>query len=260
MCSSSLFPLCSNWRTDCDEMDVHSDHLPITFNIKAVWSSSKIERQKIETWNLKSNKWEQFRRVLANRLEEWRNNIPQWLSNDPQQLNIAVEQWTDCITGFAKITIGIRTKAQESAPIEKAFRRNRTEENYKNYKQAASLLKRKLRQEKQEHMIKSIQNLQEGNSRQLFSQFRSMNSNKITVIPSIICPGTNSIAKTNSEKAELFVSWFSQPPQPPGYSDEIEDHYQLVEDDITSAVEMTRERELNDWTDIIIDPHQCHIT
>ncbi|ETO08966.1 reverse transcriptase, partial [Reticulomyxa filosa] len=52
LCSHSLLPLCSNWRTDDYHLDVDSDHLPITFNILAPWSQSRIERQKIETWNL----------------------------------------------------------------------------------------------------------------------------------------------------------------------------------------------------------------
>ncbi|ETO02439.1 hypothetical protein RFI_34992, partial [Reticulomyxa filosa] len=55
---------------------------------------------------------------------------------------------------------------------------NRTNINYWKYKKAMSELKRKLKQEKQEFMIKSIRSLQEGNTKQLFSQFRSMNSNK----------------------------------------------------------------------------------
>ncbi|ETO36248.1 hypothetical protein RFI_00814, partial [Reticulomyxa filosa] len=33
------------------------NHLQITFNIKTTWSSLRIERQKIETWNLRSSKW-----------------------------------------------------------------------------------------------------------------------------------------------------------------------------------------------------------
>ena len=55
LCSSSLIGLCSNWRTDDDELDVHSDHLPITFNIAAQWSPQNIKRQKVVAWNLSSN-------------------------------------------------------------------------------------------------------------------------------------------------------------------------------------------------------------
>ncbi|ETN97936.1 hypothetical protein RFI_39586 [Reticulomyxa filosa] len=71
LCSSSILPLISNWRTDDVELYVHSDHLPITFNIKTTWSSSQIERQKIETWNLRSNKWEQFRLRLKRNVDNW---------------------------------------------------------------------------------------------------------------------------------------------------------------------------------------------
>src|ERR1700733_12919277 len=53
MCSSSLLHLCSNWRTDDNELDLHSDHLPITFQIKTDWASSGTTRTKIECWNLR---------------------------------------------------------------------------------------------------------------------------------------------------------------------------------------------------------------
>ncbi|ETO15717.1 hypothetical protein RFI_21645, partial [Reticulomyxa filosa] len=46
LCSESISRWCSNWRTDNDELDVHSNHLPITFNIKASWLSP---------WNLRSD-------------------------------------------------------------------------------------------------------------------------------------------------------------------------------------------------------------
>ncbi|ETN97852.1 hypothetical protein RFI_39674 [Reticulomyxa filosa] len=87
--------------------------------------------------------------------------------------------------------------------------------------------------EKQEFMIKSIGSLQEGNTKRLFSQFRSMNSNKITVIPAIV--SNDQIARTYIEKVELLVSWFDQHPD---FSSEIEEYYQLVEDEIASVDEI----------------------
>ncbi|ETO02062.1 hypothetical protein RFI_35374 [Reticulomyxa filosa] len=84
-----------------------------------------------------------------------------------------------------------------------------TETNYKKYKREAM----QLRQEKQEYLIKSIQSLKEENTRKLFSQFKSMNSNKITVIPALVESTTGDIAKTDKEKAEMLVSWFYQLPQ-----------------------------------------------
>jgi ERCC4-type nuclease len=104
------------------------------------------------------------------------------------QQNIALEQEL-CGNGInhGEVTICHR-KRKNVHLLKREFRRNRTETNYKKYKQAADELKRRLRQEKQEYMVKSIQSLQDGNSRQLFSQFRSMNSNKLTVIPAIISP------------------------------------------------------------------------
>ncbi|ETO10607.1 hypothetical protein RFI_26772 [Reticulomyxa filosa] len=72
-------------------------------------------------------------------------------------------------------------------------------------------LKRKLKQERREYLIKSIESLKEENTRQLFSQFKSMNSNKISVIPTLIEPTSGTIAKIDKEKAEMLVLWFSQP-------------------------------------------------
>ena len=64
LCSESIASWCSNWRTDNDELDVDSDHLPITFNIRANWSCPNIKKQKIETWNLRNGQWEQYRQIL----------------------------------------------------------------------------------------------------------------------------------------------------------------------------------------------------
>ena len=67
----------SNWRTDNEELNVHSDHLPITFNIQAGWTSPSIMKQKIETWNLRNSNWEHYRQVLSRKLEEWKDHC-QW--------------------------------------------------------------------------------------------------------------------------------------------------------------------------------------
>ncbi|ETO05642.1 hypothetical protein RFI_31754, partial [Reticulomyxa filosa] len=82
---------------------------------------------------------------------------------------------------------------------------NKTEVNYKRYKRAAMQLKRKLRQEKQEYLIKSIESSKEENTRKLFSQFKSMNSNKVSIISTLEL-AIRQIAKTD----QLLVSWFSQ--------------------------------------------------
>ncbi|ETN99930.1 hypothetical protein RFI_37537, partial [Reticulomyxa filosa] len=72
-----------------------------------------------------------------------------------------------------------------------------------------------------------------------------MNSNKISVIPALIEPTSGTIAKTDKEKAEMLVSWFSQPPQPPSYSEETKEHYQLVGDEITAVIDTKRYEEIN---------------
>ena len=98
LCSSALIEFCSNWRTD-DELDVYSDHLPITFNIRTTWSAPLIERQKIETWNLRSNNREQFRKVLEKKLTIWSSNLPEIMFDYSltQELDDAVKSWTKCV-------------------------------------------------------------------------------------------------------------------------------------------------------------------
>ncbi|ETO08846.1 hypothetical protein RFI_28541 [Reticulomyxa filosa] len=274
LCSHSILNLCSNWRTDNDELDLDSDHLPITFSIRADWSSSTIKKQKIETWNLRNNNWELFRQILKYNLEKWYESLTPYLPNNPEFLDAAVESWTECVVDAGKRSIGMKTiwkgnkpwwsdslhrKRKQVHRLKREFRRCRTPYFYNKYKEAAAELKRKLRCEKQEYLVRSIQSLQEGNSRQLFSQFRSMNSNKIGVIPALFCPTTNYAAKTDNEKAELLISWFAQPPQPPNFSDDTKEHYQSVEDEIVSAVEMKRESEINNC-DEFLEPHQETIT
>ncbi|ETO08417.1 endonuclease/reverse transcriptase, partial [Reticulomyxa filosa] len=86
LCSESISRWCSNWRTDNDELDVHSDYLLITFNIK-----------KIETWNLRSDKWNSYRQILESKLDEWKKNLQLWNQDDKQLLDCAVDSWTNCV-------------------------------------------------------------------------------------------------------------------------------------------------------------------
>ncbi|ETN98344.1 hypothetical protein RFI_39166 [Reticulomyxa filosa] len=53
-------------------------------------------------------------------------------------------------------------------------------------------LRRKLLLEKHQHMMKSIDSLHEGNTRNLFTQFKSLNTNKICIIPALVNKETNS--------------------------------------------------------------------
>ena len=56
-----------------------------------------------------------------------------------------------------------------------------------------------------------------------------------------------------------MASWFSQPPQPPDFSEETKEHYQLVEDVIASVVEINRKTEMSECPDLF-EIHQGQIT
>ncbi|ETO36209.1 hypothetical protein RFI_00853, partial [Reticulomyxa filosa] len=75
------------------------------------------------------------------------------------------------------------------------------ERRLKKKKKASSLIKKK------EYMVKSIGSLQEGNTKQLFLQFRSINSNKITVISAIVLHKTNQIARSDILQLLRSPNW-----------------------------------------------------
>ena len=200
----------------------------------ATWSSPRIERQKIETWNLRNSNWELFRNVLKNKLDTWRNDLPEIVLEIPQTLDEAVESWTKCVVEAGEMTIGFRTTFKGSKSwwsdhlfklrkhvqkLKNRFRKQRTPRNFQKYKESANKLKRKLKCEKHEHMVKSINSLHDGNIRSLFTQFKALNTNKISIIPALVNKETNSIAQTDLEKAALLSKTFSEPPQPPRVDD-----------------------------------------
>ena len=236
LCSLSLVEYCHNWSTNQDDFDLYSDHLPITFNIITNWSSSTINKQKIETWNLRSDCWELYRTKLDKALMEWEIQLPVNISTIPgtkDELDHAIESWTRCLIKTAKSTIGMKTiwkgnKAWWSYKLSKQrknvqmlkriFRRIRNNYNFQKYKEAVRELKQNLRIEKHKYLTKSIQSLGDGNIRQLFTQFRSMNTNKISIIPTLVQNENkkddnqpNTIYQNDQEKDELLVNWFAQP-------------------------------------------------
>ncbi|ETO01297.1 hypothetical protein RFI_36143, partial [Reticulomyxa filosa] len=225
--------------------------------------------------NILSKNWEAYRKELEAKLKIWATTLPP-PNKTKEDLDIAVENWTNCVVQVAKDTIGTKVVWKGNKPwwsnalhrqrkkvhhLKRLFRKYKTEISYKRYKDAAGILKRKLRQEKQEYMNKSIESIQEGNTKQLFTQFRALNTNKISIIPSLVSPETEKeiemVAETDIEKAEMFAKWFAEPPQPPKSLNE--EHYKLVEEFTSSVEEMEKEIEIDSdiWTE---EWHQTDIT
>ncbi|ETO08007.1 hypothetical protein RFI_29383, partial [Reticulomyxa filosa] len=201
------------------------NHFPITFNIKAHWSSPEIKKQKIETWNLRSDKWDLYRQILGKKLEEWRNNTIWWDQNNQQLLDFAVESWTNCVVESAKQSIGTRIIWKENkswCSDSLSFNDSILLIKYSFYFrfvfsirpfQSMDLFSFSVREHKE--IVFSIQ----------VNEFeQSFNNSHIS----------RTSNWTDQEKAELLVSWFSQPPQPPSYFEDTKEHYQTVEDEITS--------------------------
>ncbi|ETO00876.1 hypothetical protein RFI_36564 [Reticulomyxa filosa] len=209
---------------DSDELDVHSYNLPITFDIKTHWSSPEIKKQKIETCNLRIDKWNLYRQILGMKLGIGKTKY--W-----NKYYLEREQALE----------------KEVYRLKRKFRKNIAEINYKKYKRASMQLKRKL---KHKYLIKSIESLKGENTKQLFSQFKSMNSNKISVIPTLIEPTSGTIAKIDKEKAEMLVLY---------YSEETKGRYQLVEDKITAVIDTIIDEEMNCYP-LWDEYHQMDIT
>ncbi|ETO35568.1 hypothetical protein RFI_01495 [Reticulomyxa filosa] len=69
--------------------------------------------------------------------------------------------------------------------------------------------------EKYQHMVNSINSLHEGNIRNLFTQFKALNTNKICVILALVNKQINSVSRSDADKAYLLAKTFAEPPQPP---------------------------------------------
>ncbi|ETO01796.1 hypothetical protein RFI_35642 [Reticulomyxa filosa] len=76
---------------------------------------------------------------------------------------------------------------------------------------AAKQLRRKLQLEKYQHMVNSINALHEGNTKNLFTQFKALNTNKICIIPALVNKETNSVARADTDKACLLAKHFQNP-------------------------------------------------
>ncbi|ETO00445.1 hypothetical protein RFI_36999, partial [Reticulomyxa filosa] len=161
-------------------------------------------KQKIETWNLRSDKWDLYRQILGKKLEEWRNNTLWWDQNNRQLLDFAVESWTNYVVESAKQSIGARER-------EKTENNNAIKENI----------------ETRETRI--FESLKEENTRKLFSQFKSMNSNKVSIIQQL-----DRLQRQIKKKQNC---WYR-------------------EDKITSVIEMNREMNYPLWNEY----HQMGIT
>ncbi|ETO36750.1 hypothetical protein RFI_00312 [Reticulomyxa filosa] len=89
-------------------------------------------------------------------------------------------------------------------------------------------LQRKLLFEKQQHM--------------------ALNINKICIIPALVNKETNSVARSDADKAYLLAKTFAEPSQPPKDMDE--KHYEIVKKDIRFKVAISKPLKL-DENDVI---------
>ncbi|ETO33162.1 hypothetical protein RFI_03948 [Reticulomyxa filosa] len=155
---------------------------------------------------------------------------------------------------------GVTNYTNKELKLKRKFRKHRTSINFANYKQASCQLRRNLRQEKHEHMVKSINSMHEGNTKMIFSKFRSLNSNKISIIPVLIDEQTNKIAHADIDKVKLLVDSFSQPPQPPNNAINYTGYYQSIENEIASVFAIFRDEEMKNRSVNLCDKHQSEIT
>ncbi|ETO27499.1 hypothetical protein RFI_09633, partial [Reticulomyxa filosa] len=140
-----------------------------------------------------------------------------------ETLDKVVEFWAKCVVDAGEAIIGIRAiwkgnkpwwsdslcrlrkRAQKSKD---RFCKQRTPRNLMLYKKISKQLQRKVLFEKHQHMIKSIDSLHEGNTGNLFTQFKALKNNKICIIPALVDKEMNSVARSDADKAYLLTKTF----------------------------------------------------
>ncbi|ETO16965.1 hypothetical protein RFI_20372, partial [Reticulomyxa filosa] len=88
-------------------------------------------------------------------------------------------------------------------------------------------------------------------------KFKALNTNKICIIPALVNKETNSVARSDSDKAYLLAMTFAEP-QPS--KDVDEKHYEMVEDKIKFKVAIYKLLELDDNYVCSFDIYQSDIT
>ncbi|ETN97989.1 hypothetical protein RFI_39533 [Reticulomyxa filosa] len=92
-------------------------------------------------------------------------------------------------------------------------------------------------------------------SPEIYSQFKTLNTNKICIIPALVNKKTNSVARSDADKAYLLAKTFAEPPK-----DVDEKHYEMIEEDIKFKVAISKPLELDESCIWSFDIHQGDIT
>ncbi|ETN98538.1 hypothetical protein RFI_38954 [Reticulomyxa filosa] len=171
-------------------------------------------------------------------IDNWMQSIDPIVLNNTETLDKAVESWTKCIVEAGEATIGIMTIWKGNKPW---------------WSDTAKQLRRIPQLEKHQHMVNSIDSLYEG-----FTQLKTLNTNKICVIPALVNKETNSVARSDADKAFLLTKTFAEPPQPPNDVDE--KHYEMVENEIKCKVAISKPLEVDESCIWPFDIHQSDIT
>ncbi|ETO25212.1 hypothetical protein RFI_11921 [Reticulomyxa filosa] len=172
------------------------------------------------------------------------------VSRDQDSLDKAAESWNKCVVEAGETIISIRTiwKGNKSwwsgslsllrKRVQKSknrFRKQRTLRNLILYKRVTSQLRTKLQLEKHQHGKR--------NTRNLFTQFKALNTNKICIIPALVNKETNSVAKSDLVK-HILTKTSAEHYQHP--KDVDEKHCEMIEDDIRFKVAISKPLELID--------------
>ncbi|ETO36595.1 hypothetical protein RFI_00467 [Reticulomyxa filosa] len=113
------------------------------------------------------------------------------------------------------------------------------------YKRITKQLRRKLLLEKHQHMVKRIDSLHEGNTRNLFTQFKAP-----------IKFETNSVARSDAKKAYLLAKTFAEPPQHPK---DVDEKHEIVEEEIRFEVAISKPLKLDESCIWSFDIHKSDI-
>ncbi len=225
LCSVNLRDKCSAWKLSDLEHTLDSDHHPITFQVQLGSYNQSLPRVVYERWNFANVDWNAFERCVRKELRAWKERTKQRDMETCSALDIATEEWTECVTRAARKCIGKKKVHRGTKPwwshamyrlrkqvqrLKRKLRKRKTAHNYFLYRKAQREFRRRLRGEKHEYMKRFVEEITDEDTRLLFSKYRSVSQNKLCVIPTLI--RGDETAHNDSEKAEMLATHYAQPP------------------------------------------------
>lgn len=219
--SDSLRDHAHEWCLDPSyQVSPYSPHNPITWTLD-IDEINKQSCKSRRTWDFKRADWSKYYQILKRDLLEWQLHWDEE-TDSVNHLERAVQHWNDIVSLAATQTIPRKVVQRRSKPwwnndikelrktaqrLRNRLRNNRTDENWKQYKEAERVCKNTIRNAKKKADKEFCESLGNGNLRLLFSRFRNLCNSKIATVPTL--ENEDTVVTDDTDKANLLARWFS---------------------------------------------------